>query len=79
MTTLIFLIFILSAFSQEDVETDKNLFSNKKANFLEKMMEENDPGPEDIECIKRADNRNALNRCKNEMKGRKKEEKKNSD
>jgi hypothetical protein len=76
MKILIFL-FMLSAYAEENVETDNPLFGKKKADFLEKMKEKDDPGEQDIECVEGAANRNELNRCEKVRKGNKREEKKN--
>jgi hypothetical protein len=76
MKTLIFLL-ILSAYAEENIEPDRPLFGKKKADFLEEMKEKDEPDQEDIACVQMATNRNALNRCKMEMKNTKKEEKKN--
>ena len=68
---------MLSAFAEENLEPDKPLFGKKKADFLEEMKEKDNPSEQDIECVKIATNRTALNKCKNEMKETKRDEKKN--
>jgi hypothetical protein len=73
MKLIIFLL-MFSAFAEENTE---GLFGKKKADFLEEMIEKDNPGKEDIACVEQATNRNELNRCKNVMKETKREEKKN--
>jgi len=73
MKTLIFLL-MLSALAEENTE---GLFGKKKATFLEKMKEKDNPSQEDIACVEGATNRNQLNRCEKVRKGNKREEKKN--
>lgn len=73
MKTLIILLLSLSLFASDD----KALFAKKKADFLEKMKANDNPGPEDIECVEKAQSRNSLNLCEKSMKGRRREERKN--
>ncbi len=73
MKILIILLLSLSAFATED----KGLFAKKKADFLEKMKANDNPGPEDIECVENAKTRNSLNQCEKSMKGRRRDERKN--
>lgn len=75
MRILIIYLLMLTAFAEDDIEPDKGLFFKKKADFLEKMKEEDNPEPKDIECVEKATNRNELNRCKKYMEGRRREEK----
>lgn len=74
MKTLIILLLSLSLFA---VDEDEGLFGKKKADFLEKMKANDNPQPEDIECVENAKTRNSLNQCEKSMKGRRREERKN--
>lgn len=79
MKTLIILLLSLSVFAGDEKKPDDGLFGKKKADFLEKMKANDNPEPEDIECVENAETRNSLNQCEKAMKGRKREDRKNSE
>ncbi len=74
MKFLIFLFLCNLAFGAEE---DSGLFFNQKEKLLKELKEQEKENVdiEEIECIEKADNRNALNRCKMEAKNRKRNEK----
>ncbi|MFI5389818.1 MAG: hypothetical protein ACHQYQ_00545 [Bacteriovoracales bacterium] len=74
MKILIILFLCNLAFGGEE---DSGLFYNQKEKVLKESKEQENPNLEEIDCIEKADNRNALNRCKNVIRERKREEKKN--
>jgi hypothetical protein len=68
----IFLFLILLIFGEEE---KGGLLNNQKEKALKELMEMENPTQEEIDCIKNADNRNALNRCKKALKERNREKK----
>jgi len=74
MKILIFLFLVNFAFGGEK---ESGLLQNQKEKALKevKEQEKENVNPEDVDCIERADNRSALNRCKMESKNRKRDKK----
>jgi hypothetical protein len=73
MKILIFLFLCNLAFGEEE---ESGLFYNQKEKVLKEIKEQENVTQEEIDCVERADNRNALNRCKMESKNRKRKENK---
>jgi hypothetical protein len=73
MKILIILFLCNLAFGQEE---ESGLFYNQREKALKEIKEQENVSQEEIDCVERAENRKALNRCKMESKNKTRKEKK---